>query len=60
MTVKIKYRERNMIDCFRCIDTEKTITLSRCFWSGNLLYGYVDRYNTRCISKDDIIAMENL
>lgn len=54
----VTYRERKYITRFTCIDTEKKIHLSRTFWSGSLLYGYINQFCTKCISKDDIIAIE--
>lgn len=56
--MKVTIRERVFIDAYRCIDHTRQIVLSRCWWSGNILYGYVDRYNVKAISKDDIINIE--
>ena len=57
---KIKYRDRCYIDHFRCIDKIKTIILFECWYHGNLLYGYRDRYNTITISKSDIISIQEV
>ena len=57
---KIKYRDRYYINHFRCIDKIKTIILFECWYHGNLLYGYRDRYNTITISKSDIISIQEV
>lgn len=58
--MKITYRNRVFIDAYRCIDHESTLTPVKSFWNGNLLYCYVDRYNIKVISKDDIINIEEV
>lgn len=57
--MKVVYRQRVFLDRFRCIDRERKAFLVRHWWSenGNLLYGYVDRFNTICIAKEDIISI---
>lgn len=55
---RITYRERRFIDKFCCIDTKHTINLYKTWEVGNLIYGYKDRFNVVCISKEDIISTE--
>ena len=56
--MKIVYRDRNFVDTYKCIDTERTIYAYRHFWNGNILYAYTDRYNVKAIAKEDIISMK--
>lgn len=56
--MKVTYRVRTFIDKYRCIDREATVYLYKAWWHGNILYGYVDRYNVKAISKDDVIKIE--
>jgi hypothetical protein len=56
---KIKYRVRNFIDKYSCIDRYYTTYLTRCFIPKNtsVLYGYIDRYNIKSYSLDDIMEI---
>ena len=54
----IRYRERTFIDQYKCIDHERKICAYSTWWSGSVLYAKTDRYNVKCIGKDDIIAIE--
>lgn len=56
----VVYIQRQQLDCYRCIDKVKTITLERTFENGNLLYGYTDRYNIVAIEKDMIISVNGM
>ena len=57
---KITYRERWFIDAFRCIDYEKTICAYKTENYMNCLYCYIDRYNTKVISNENIIKIEEV
>ena len=59
MKKRIVYRDRVFLDPWRCIDTERTVILSRTFTNGGVLYGYVDSFNVRCISLEDIISIDD-
>ena len=60
MEERITYRIRTYLDKYRCIDTQAKIVLSRPWIVGGLLYGYIDRFNVKCISLDDIISRETI
>lgn len=55
----VVYRERNMVEPFKCIDVEKQVHLERMWFHGNILYGYKDRFNTVAIAKEDIICIKD-
>ena len=57
--MKITYLEKGVPFDFKRIDKIKTINLERTWKSGNLLYGYVDRYNVKAICIEDIIKTED-
>ena len=57
-TALVTYRDRNFIDRFRCLDHPRRVRISRPWWSGSLLYGYVDRFNVVTIAKEDILQIE--
>lgn len=57
-TAVITYRERRMIDRFTCIDTPRKTCLLRPWIVSGLLYGYLDRFNVKAISIDDILQVE--
>lgn len=57
-TAKITYRERHMIDRFICIDIPRKISIIRPLVVSGLLYGYLDRFNVKTISIDDILQVE--
>lgn len=54
----VTYLEKGRPFDFKRIDHVRKIILERTFESGGLLYGYVDRFNTVCIAKEDIISIE--
>lgn len=58
MNATITYRDRHFLDRFRCIDTERKTYLQKIWYVGDLLYGYIDRFNIKCIATEDIIAIE--
>ena len=45
------------IDHRRIGDHLRTVNLYRCFESGGLLYGYLDRFNIISIAKEDIVSI---
>lgn len=55
----VTYLEKGVPFDFKRIDHVRKISLARTFESGGLLYGYVDRFNTVCIAKEDIISIED-
>lgn len=57
-TANITYRERRMIDRFTCIDTPRKTRLIRPWIVSGLLYGYLDRFNVKAVSIDDILQVE--
>lgn len=56
----IVYIQRQQRDRYSCIDRVKTVNLKRTFESGNLLYGYIDRFNIVSIDKDMIISIDGV
>lgn len=58
--MKVTYRDRVFIDQYRCIDYERTINPIKSFRNGNILYCYIDRYNIKSISIEDIISIEEI
>lgn len=56
--MKVTYLEKGQPFDFKRVDRVCTVVLSRTWRSGGLLYGYVDRYNVRAISVEDIISIE--
>lgn len=60
MTLKIKYREVHPITRYTRVDVIKEATVSGCFWSGDLLYGKLDRYNYLTVGRDDILEMQEV
>lgn len=57
--MKVKYLERGIESNFKRIgDHEVTVYFYKAWKSGGLLYGYVDRYNIKAISIEDIISIE--
>lgn len=60
MTLKIKYREVHPITRCTRVDIVKDAIIRECFWSGELLYGKLDRYNYLTVGRDDIIEMQEL
>jgi hypothetical protein len=58
--LKLVVRERRFLDKYRCIDTQREVCFDRYFWSGNILYGYRDRFNVVAIAKEDILSMEEV
>lgn len=54
----VKYREREYLGDFKCIDHVKSVYLYKAWWSGGLLYGYTDRFNVISISKWDIMEVK--
>lgn len=57
-SASIGYREQFYIDRFRCIDTFKQITLNNIFVRGNLLYGYVDKFNVKTLAMNEICTID--
>lgn len=55
--MKILYYERTFIDDYRCIDEVKQINAVKVFRSGNLLYAYLDNFNTKVIELSRIVAI---
>ena len=43
---------------FKRIDHERTVTIYKSYKSGNILYGYIDRFNIISISIEDILKIE--
>lgn len=56
--MKVTYRERRMIDRWRCIDYTRTVHLCKAWRSGGLLYGYVNEFQTVTIPVEMIIEQE--
>ena len=56
--MKVTYLEKGKPFDFKRVDRVCSVVLSRTWRSGGLLYGYVDRYNVRAISVEDIISIE--
>lgn len=56
--MKIVYRERVFIDNYKCIDHTRTIIFLKARKANNLIYGYIDRFNIKAISIEDIISVE--
>lgn len=56
--MKVTYWERGIPFDFKRIDHVRTVTFIKTWEVGGLLYGYVDRFNTRAIAKEDIISIE--
>lgn len=54
----ITYRDRRMITRFTCTDTQQKARLHRPWIVSGLLYGYLDRFNVKAISIDDILQVE--
>lgn len=55
----VTYKERNFIDRFRCIDTERKF-YALCKWKPertSLWYFRVNEFNVRTISESDIISI---
>lgn len=55
--IVVTYRERRMLDKFRCIDEVRKVRFIKYFISGNLLYGYTGRFSVMSISIEDIISI---
>ena len=52
---KITFLERGFVSDFKRIgDHARTVIIDRCFISGGLLYGYIDRFNIISIPLEDI------
>jgi hypothetical protein len=56
----VVYIQRQQRDRYSCIDRVKTANLERTFESGDLLYGYIDRFNIVSIDKDMIISIDGM
>lgn len=56
--MKVTYRDRRFIDKYRCVDRERQVVFCKTWWVGGLLYGYLDRFNTMTIAREDIIRIE--
>lgn len=56
--MKVTYIEKGRPFDFKRIDVERTVYLRKCWRSGGLLYGYLDRFNTITIEIDSIIKIE--
>ena len=56
--MKVTYLEKGKPFDFKRVDRVCSVVLSRTWRYGGLLYGYVDRYNVRAISVEDIISIE--
>lgn len=57
--LKVTYNVPGPVFDYKRIDTTATAILYKHWWTGNLLYGYVDRFNTCCIAKEDILSIED-
>ena len=57
-TAVITYRERRMITRFTCTDAQQKARLHRPWTVSGLLYGYIDSFNVKAISIDDILQVE--
>ena len=60
MVALVTYWERGVIHDFKRVDTKKVVLLMKAWWQGNLLYGYKDMFNVMSISREDIIAIEEV
>ena len=56
--MKVTYRNRSFIGDYRCIDHEETIEAVKTFRSSGVLYCYLDRFNVKAISLEDVISVE--
>lgn len=56
--MKVVYRERVFIDNYKCIDYTRTIKFLKAWKNNNILYGYIDSFNIKAISIEDIISVE--
>ena len=58
--MKVTYKEKEFIGKYICIEKEKTFYALSYFIPENtsLYYFYLDRYNLKTISKDDIVKIE--
>lgn len=57
---RVTYRVREYLPDFKARDHYETVVIYRAWEHGNLLYGYRDRFNTVCISKEDIVKIEEV
>lgn len=57
---EVFYRSRNMLDKFRAIDTFNSVKLSRCWFDGDILYGYRGQFRTVALSADQIVFINDL
>ena len=61
--LKVIYRERVLIDTYKCIDNLKEFRAWSYFTggiSGNLYYFKLDRFNYKTLGKEDIISIEEV
>lgn len=58
MIRKVTYIEKGIPFDYKRIDHERTVTLFKSWYSGNLLYGYINRFETIAIEIDSIIRIE--
>lgn len=56
--MKVVYMERVFIDNYKCIDHTRTIKFLKAWKNNNILYGYIDRFNIKAISIENIISIE--
>lgn len=58
--MKVIYRDRVYIGDYKAIDHTRKITFIKWWFVGDLLYGYINRFEIRTIAKSDIISMEEV
>lgn len=56
--MKVIYRDRVYIGDYKAIDHTRKITFIKWWFVGDLLYGYINRFEVKSIAKSDIISME--
>lgn len=54
----VTYLEHGPVHDFKRTDTTRKVKIYRPWTVGGLLYGYRDQFNIICISKEDIISIE--
>ena len=57
-TITITYRERTMLDRYRCIDETRQVKTGDWWEYANILYIRTGRFSLKTISRDDIISIK--